>query len=171
MSQLSPEESLSHPFAPKIVKELPKMTISQDKQMVKFEVKVVGIPRPEVKWLKQGEEIVPSDEFQIENLEDGTSILIINDVYPDDTGVIKFEAFNSVGVAETNTQFIVEGTSSILIPQIIFSSTSRKFFLQLMKIMICSIKNIFHSLCPYLSQNTLIFICCYDYLDICFKIF
>ena len=76
--------------------------------MVKFEVKVVGEPKPSVKWLKQGEEILPSDEFQIENLKDGTSILIINDVYPDDAGVIKFEAFNSLGVAETVSQFIVE---------------------------------------------------------------
>jgi Immunoglobulin I-set domain len=79
--------------------------------MVKFEVKVVGHPKPEVKWLKAGEEILPSDEFQIENLEDGTHILIINDVYPDDTGEIKFEAFNSVGVAETITEFVVEGST------------------------------------------------------------
>lgn len=86
------------------------MTISQDKAMAKFEVKVVGHPKPEIKWLKAGEEIVPSDEFQIENLEDGTSVLVINDVYPDDTGIIKCEAYNSVGVAETVTEFIVEGT-------------------------------------------------------------
>lgn len=77
--------------------------------MIKFEVKVIGHPKPQVKWMKAGEEIIPSDEFQIENLEDGTSILIINDVYPDDTGEIRFEAFNSVGVAETITQFVVEG--------------------------------------------------------------
>ena len=77
--------------------------------MIKFEVKVIGHPKPQVKWMKAGEEILPSDEFQIENLDDGTSILIINDVYPDDTGEIKFEAFNSVGVAETITQFVVEG--------------------------------------------------------------
>lgn len=78
--------------------------------MIKFEVQVIGHPKPDVKWLKQGEEILPSDEFQIENLDDGTSILIINDVYPDDTGEIKFEAYNVVGVAETITQFeVVEG--------------------------------------------------------------
>lgn len=77
--------------------------------MVKLEVKVVGHPKPEGKWLKQGEEIVPSDEFQIENLEDGTSILVINDVYPDDTGIIKFEAVNTIGRAESTTEFVVEG--------------------------------------------------------------
>lgn len=81
--------------------------------MAKFEVKVVGHPKPEIKWLKAGEQIIPSDEFQIENLEDGTSILVINDVYPDDTGIIKCEAHNSVGVAETVTEFIVEGIEKI----------------------------------------------------------
>jgi hypothetical protein len=106
---MSPEESLAQPFAPKIVKKLPKKIVSQDKQMVKFEVKVVGYPKPEVKWSKQGEEIVQSDEFQIENTDDGTSILIINEIYPDDTGEIKCEAFNSVGVSETVTRFVVEG--------------------------------------------------------------
>lgn len=111
---MSPEESLAQPFAPKIVKKLPERIVSQDKQMVKFEVKVVGHPKPEVKWFKQGEEIVQSDEFQIENTEDGTSILVINEIYPDDTGEIKFEAFNSVGVAETFTQFFVEGKRKVL---------------------------------------------------------
>lgn len=78
--------------------------------MMKFEVKVIGHPKPSVKWLKQGEEITQSEEFQIENLDDGTSILIINDVYPDDTGEIKFEAYNAVGVAQTITNFeVVEG--------------------------------------------------------------
>lgn len=77
--------------------------------MVKFEVKVTGSPKPTTKWLKSGEELTPSEEFQIENFEDGTSILIINDVYPDDTGEIKFEAENPLGVAETVTEFVVEG--------------------------------------------------------------
>lgn len=83
---------------------------------MKFEVKVIGHPKPKVKWLKHGDEILPSDEFQIENLDDGTSILIINDVYPDDTGEIKFEAYNVVGVAETTTKFeVVEGKNLLLI--------------------------------------------------------
>lgn len=83
--------------------------------MVKFEVKVVGHPKPETKWLKQGEEILPSEEFQIENLDDGTSILVINDVYPDDAGEIKFEAFNAVGTVETISEFVVvEGNKADL---------------------------------------------------------
>jgi len=99
--------------------------------MIKFEVKVVGHPKPQVKWLKAGEEIMPSDEFQIENLDDGTSILIINDVYPDDTGEIKFEAFNSVGIAETITQFIVEGKIDFL-GFLDYFNKNKEFFQQIL---------------------------------------
>jgi titin len=76
---------------------------------VKLEVKVIGNPKPEIRWIKNGQEIHSSEEYQIENFEDGTSVLIINDVYPDDTGEIKVEAYNALGVAETTTFFVVEG--------------------------------------------------------------
>lgn len=110
--------------------------------MVKFEVKVVGHPKPEVKWLKQGEEILPSDEFQIENLDDGTSILVINDVYPDDAGEIKFEAFNSIGTVETVSEFVVEGNNSvskISYLETYFNFSENLFQLKLVKI--CSNPN------------------------------
>lgn len=77
--------------------------------MTKLEVKVVGQPKPEIKWLKAGEEIIPSEDFQIFNFEDGTSVLVINDVYPDDSGEISFEAYNALGVAVTTTELTVEG--------------------------------------------------------------
>lgn len=78
--------------------------------MTKLEVKVLAHPKPQIRWLKAGEEIIPSDEFQIENFDDGTSILIINDIYPDDSGEITFEAHNALGVAMTTTELVVEGT-------------------------------------------------------------
>lgn len=78
--------------------------------MVKLEVKVTGKPKPEVKWFKQGEELFPSEEYQMENFEDGTSVLVINNVYEDDTGEITFEAHNALGVAVTTTELTVEGT-------------------------------------------------------------
>lgn len=58
--------------------------------------------------MKQGEEIVASEEYQIENFEDGTSILVINDVYPDDAGVFTFEATNPLGVAVARTELVIE---------------------------------------------------------------
>lgn len=68
---------------------------------------------PKGKWLKHGEEIMPSDEFMIENYEDGTSILTISEVYPDDTGEIIYEAHNPLGVAVTTTQLVVESVEGI----------------------------------------------------------
>lgn len=74
-----------------------------------MEVKAVGKPKPVGKWLKHGTEIIPSDEFIIENFDDGTSVLTITEVYPDDTGEITFEAHNPLGVAVTVTELSVEG--------------------------------------------------------------
>lgn len=57
----------------------------------------------------------------IENFEDGTSVLTISEVYPDDTGDIVYEAYNPLGVAATTTQLVVEtveGKLSILIAQL-----------------------------------------------------
>jgi titin len=87
---------------------------SLDQNFSRLEVKAVGKPKPEGKWLKQGIEIIPSREFLIENFEDGTSILTISEVYPDDTGDIVYEAQNPLGVAVTTTQLLVESTEGIL---------------------------------------------------------
>lgn len=70
---------------------------------------MTGKPTPKVKWLRDGEEIRASEEYQIENFEDGTSILVVNHVYPDDVGTISFEAHNPLGVAVTTAEFAVEG--------------------------------------------------------------
>lgn len=107
--QFSPEGSVSVSSAPKITKNLPERTILLENQTMKFEVQVIGHPKPSTRWSMQGNEIHSSEEYQIENFEDGTSILIINEVYPDDVGEIKFEAQNSFGVAKTVTEFCVGG--------------------------------------------------------------
>lgn len=70
---------------------------------------MIGKPKPKVKWLRDNEEIFASEEYQIENFEDGTSVLVINNIYPDDVGTISFEAHNPLGVAVTTALFSVEG--------------------------------------------------------------
>lgn len=77
--------------------------------LFRLEVKAIGNPKPVGKWLKHGTEIIPSDEFIMENFDDGTSVLMISEVYPDDTGEIVFEAHNPLGVAITTTELSVEG--------------------------------------------------------------
>lgn len=77
--------------------------------VTKLEVKVAGKPKPDVKWAKDNEEITPSDEYQIENFDDGTSILVINNIYPDDAGIITVEAVNTVGEAISTTELTFQG--------------------------------------------------------------
>ncbi|KAG7188130.1 hypothetical protein KM043_013353 [Ampulex compressa] len=95
--------------APEIIKKLPQLIPTKDGELTRLEVKVKGKPKPEGKWYKQGVEIVPSQEFQIEEFDDGTSVLTITEAYPDDTGEIVFEAYNPLGVSTTTTYFSVEG--------------------------------------------------------------
>ncbi|KAJ8977042.1 hypothetical protein NQ317_000714 [Molorchus minor] len=94
--------------APKIIKKLPQVVSTKGGDVTRFEVKAVGKPKPEGKWLKHGEEIIPSNEFVIENMEDGTSTLTITEVYPDDSGEIVYEAHNPLGVAVTTSQLLIE---------------------------------------------------------------
>lgn len=90
-----------------------------------MEVKVKGKPKPKGKWYKQGVEIVSSQEFQIEEFEDGTSVLTIAETFPDDTGEIVFEAHNPLGVSTTTAYLSVEGN--------ILHFTDRKGFANLVK--------------------------------------
>lgn len=96
-------------FPPKILKDLPEQTVPKPGEVTKLEVKVAGKPKPKVKWYKEKELIQPSEEYQIEEFDDGTSVLVINNVYPDDQGEITFEAHNPLGVAVTTTELSVEG--------------------------------------------------------------
>lgn len=86
---------------------------TKDGDVTKLEVKAVGKPKPEGKWKKDGNEIKPSNEFVIENFDDGTSILTITEVYPDDTGEIVYEAHNPLGVAITTTLLSVNEGNNI----------------------------------------------------------
>ncbi|XP_031367951.1 titin isoform X4 [Apis dorsata] len=110
---LSPKETplfdTDEESAPEIVKKLPQLIPTKVGELTRLEVKVKGKPKPEGKWYKQGVEIVPSQEFLIEEFEDGTSVLTIAETYPDDMGEIVFEVHNPLGVSTTTTYLSVEG--------------------------------------------------------------
>lgn len=82
------------------------------------------MPKPTIRWFKHGIEIKQSQEYQIEELDDGTSILIIPEVYQDDTGEIKFEAYNPLGVTSTIAALSVESklTSNMLRTSFLFTN-------------------------------------------------
>lgn len=90
--------------APKIVKKLPKVVETKAGEVTTLEVKAIGKPKPTPKWLKANEEIIPSDDYLIENYPDGTSVLTITNVQPDTIDKITFEAVSPVGIAKTATE-------------------------------------------------------------------
>lgn len=92
-----------------------------------MEVKVKGKPKPEGKWYKQGVEIISSQEFLIEEFEDGVSVLTIAETFLDDTGEIVFEAHNPLGVSTTTGYLSVEGN-------LFFSKVLKKNFANSLKI-------------------------------------
>ncbi|PSN29187.1 hypothetical protein C0J52_25667 [Blattella germanica] len=94
--------------APKFITPLQKIIPSRDGELVRLEVKVDGKPKPKVVWHKQGVEVIPSNDFQIEEFEDGTSVLTIPEVFPDDSGEITCTAENPLGVATSSSELVVD---------------------------------------------------------------
>jgi hypothetical protein len=174
---LSIEDETILEYAPKFIKKLPEKVKTQEKEMTKFEVKVIGQPKPQIKWLKEGEEIIPSEEYLIENFNDGTSILIINDIYPDDTGTITFEAHNPLGVIMTTTELVVEGTQTNCMRQVynilqqIFGSIAYStifmifFIFRYLQIFLCvskfSFSNTLHIFFFFCINQIRIYVLCY----------
>ena len=72
-------------------------------------MKVDAYPRATVRWYLNGKEIQPSKDFGIDQLEDGTSILTMSEVFPDDAGEIMCEAHNDKGVATSVVHLNITG--------------------------------------------------------------
>lgn len=76
---------------------------------VTFECKVVGIPEPEITWLRDNEKITEEpDKIKIES-DNGVQRLIIEDVEMAHQGVYTCRAENVVGKSETTATLKVEG--------------------------------------------------------------
>lgn len=71
-------------------------------------------PRAIVRWFHNGRELLPSKEFGLDHYEDGTSILTMSEVFPDDGGELMCEAQNDKGVTTCVVQLNVVGGQSCL---------------------------------------------------------
>lgn len=95
--------------APKIIKKLPKVVRTKTGETTILEAQAIGKPKPVTKWRKSSEDIIPSENYQIDNYPDGTSVLTINNLPSKTVDEITFEAASPLGVAETVTELHVEG--------------------------------------------------------------
>ncbi|XP_012537087.1 obscurin isoform X3 [Monomorium pharaonis] len=77
---------------------------------VKMEVKTIGKPTPELKWLRNGEEIVPDNKHvKIVSQPDGSQALILDKAMPDDVGEYQVVAGNTEGTASCKAKLDVAG--------------------------------------------------------------
>lgn len=105
--------------APKIIKPI-KAVIAKPSDEVVLEAEIVGIPKPEVKWFRNGKLIQPQDEkYEITETET-TTTLKINKKVPKKVKAGKYEvvATNPRGEAKsTSTVVITEEVSDVQPPR------------------------------------------------------
>ena len=87
--------------------------MSQVKSEVEFACDVVGVPRPKIVWLKNGDLFTPSDYFQI---IDGRNLRILG-LLESDAGIYQCLAENDVGNIQASAQLVVlpEGESDVVV--------------------------------------------------------
>jgi hypothetical protein len=78
-------------------------------------------PRPVVKWFVNSKELIKSTaEFRIENPDQYTSQLVIEEIFPEDEGEYTCVVQNKFGMDQTSTELTVYGTRGIHL-KILFS--------------------------------------------------
>ena len=70
---------------------------------VEFECDIYGQPKPNIRWLKDGDQIIPSDYFQ---MVDGQNLRILG-LVNSDHGMYQCMAENSVGNVQASAQLII----------------------------------------------------------------
>ena len=82
---------------------------------VEFSVKYIGSPEPKVKWFLDDEEVSDDDEGMDIETEPGSSLLVLEDIAPNDSGQYKCIITNIAGKAVTSAQLRVvdEGVKAV----------------------------------------------------------
>lgn len=81
----------------------------------KFECRVQGSPRPEVKWYKDNKEIQSNQYTSIVTTPDGGSVLHFQKVFADDMGRVTVVATNTAGATTMSADLGVQGIIASII--------------------------------------------------------
>jgi len=80
-----------------------------EKKVTKLEAEIVGVPKPDVAWFRNGAEISKDDDrIQTHDAKGGVFQLIIKNSQNDDTGIYECRATNSIGQAVCKAQLEIE---------------------------------------------------------------
>uniref|UniRef100_A0AAQ5WWP9 Myosin light chain kinase, smooth muscle n=2 Tax=Amphiprion ocellaris TaxID=80972 RepID=A0AAQ5WWP9_AMPOC len=80
-----------------------------DGSRVAMTVELSGHPPPDVLWLHDGQEVKESEDFHLLR-EENRCTLLIQEVFPEDTGTYSCRAWNHYGEDRTESRLTVEGT-------------------------------------------------------------
>lgn len=74
-----------------------------------LEAKVLGFPKPDVRWFHDGNEVKPSGRLKFLFEDQESMTLVIKNVTSEDAGVYKIVAKNDLGEDSTELQLTVKG--------------------------------------------------------------
>ena len=101
-----PEENL---IPPEFTQLLKSQTV-RDGNRVELTVHFIGRPTPRIRWFHNGQEVLPSADFEIViDYHRGISILIIVEAFPEDEGEYTCVAINKLGETITTCRLNVVG--------------------------------------------------------------
>lgn len=95
--------------------EKPKLTTeSKDSEVniggsAMLEAKILGFPKPDVKWFHDGQEVKPSGRLKFLFEDQESMTLVIKNVTADDAGIYKIVAKNELGEDSTELKLTVKG--------------------------------------------------------------
>lgn len=109
---------------PSFVKPFERITEAVEGSPIELQTQLIGSPRPQVSWFKDGEEL-KNDEgkttedkpqhITLEQNPNGTIIMKIDKVEQGDCGAYKVIATNNFGTSATNTALVVNGKSMLIL--------------------------------------------------------
>jgi len=94
--------------------ELHDSTVSPIGGAKRFECQVIGLPRPIIRWYKDGVNITNWSRYKFDYTPDGMVNLSMMNVRPSDMGVYSCVAENSEGTAETSANLVIKGNYSYI---------------------------------------------------------
>ncbi|KAM6970665.1 myosin light chain kinase, smooth muscle [Aplochiton taeniatus] len=99
-------DAVTKPSAPVFIRGLQDHHVMDGSQVI-MTVEVAGNPVPEVVWLHNGKEVTESEDFHFHR-KDNLCSLLIQEVFPEDTGAYTCEAWNQYGEVHTQASLTVQ---------------------------------------------------------------
>ncbi|XP_042205940.1 titin-like isoform X2 [Homarus americanus] len=94
------------PMPPVFLTPLVGATVTEGVKFT-FECKVLGMPMPEVEWLKDNMSITANPDYKT-SYEEGICTLTIEETFTEDSALFTCKAVNGAGMAETSATLIVK---------------------------------------------------------------